>query len=310
MARSKRPPRRDIYQEVTDTILGYLEEGVVPWRNPIRRAGGGGLPKNLTTGKPYRGINTFLLAMTAWAHGYASEYYLTFNQAKKLGGQVRKGEKGTLVIFWKQYVKEDAETKQEVTLPVLRHYVVFNASQVDGVEPPDGVASTAGQGAFVPIAEAEKIVQGYRDPPEIVHVFGRAAYLPRLDRIEIARPEEFESPESYYGTLNHELCHSTGVSRRLARGIGETLAPFGSPDYSNEELVAEFGSAFLCAAAGISPPTIEQSAAYIDGWRKKLRDDKKLVIQAAGQGQRAADYILGGEDIEGQDCPVGPNREP
>ena len=118
-------------------------------------------------------------------------------------------------------------------------------------------------------------------------------YLPKVDMVRIAAPDRFQTRESYYATLFHELAHSTGHKSRLNRGLGEQLAPFGSADYSKEELVAEMGSAFLCAAAGISPPTIEQSAAYIDGWRKKLRDDKKLIVQAAGQGQKASDYVLG-----------------
>ncbi|MCA9068060.1 MAG: DNA primase, partial [Planctomycetaceae bacterium] len=113
------------------------------------------------------------------------------------------------------------------------------------------------------------------------------------DTIEIAEPARFESRESYYATLFHECVHSSGHSKRLDRGLDTRLAPFGSPDYSREELVAEMGAAFLAAASGISPPTIEQSAAYIDGWRKKLTDDKKLVIAAAGAAQRAADWILG-----------------
>lgn len=125
------------------------------------------------------------------------------------------------------------------------------------------------------------------------HISSAAMYLPSTDTIRIAAPERFETRESYYATLFHELSHSTGHKSRLNRDLGEEVSPFGSPDYSKEELVAEMGSAFLCAASGISPPTIEQSAAYIDGWRKKLKDERRLVVQAAGQGQRAADHILG-----------------
>jgi antirestriction protein ArdC len=113
------------------------------------------------------------------------------------------------------------------------------------------------------------------------------------DSVQIPKQERFESAESYYATLFHELAHSTGHSKRLDRGLDKKLAPFGSSDYSKEELVAELGAAFLAATAGISPPTIEQSAAYIDNWRKKLRGDKKMIVQAAGAGQRAADHILG-----------------
>ncbi|QDV71883.1 ArdC family protein [Botrimarina mediterranea] len=284
-------PKRDLYQEVTDKILKLLDQGVPPWRQPITSADGPGLPTSFGTKKPYRGINLFLLAITSWAHDYASNYWLTFNQAKQLGGKVRKGEKGSPVLFWKQHATKDRESGEDVTIPVLRHYVVFNADQVEGL--PKAETPSAEPREFVPLEAAARIVKEYRDPPVIELRGNRACYLPREDRVEIADPLRFESTESFFATLFHELAHSTGHPKRLARDLGDTPSVFGSPDYGNEELVAEMGSAFLCAAAGISPPTIEQSAAYLEGWRKSLRADKKLVIAAAGQGQRAADHILG-----------------
>ncbi|QDV73810.1 ArdC family protein [Botrimarina mediterranea] len=287
-------PRRDIYQEVTNRILELLETGVAPWRQPIKRsANGDGMPKSLSTGKNYRGINVFLLAMTSWAHGYESDYWATFNQVTKQQGKVKKGEKSTLVVFWKQAATKDKESGEEITIPVLRHYNVFNAEQCEGVEAPDQNADGGDAEPFKPIEEADRIVTSYPGGPLVMHTGSAAMYLPKTDTVRIAAPERFETRESYYATLFHELSHSTGHKSRLNRGFDEAPAPFGSPDYSKEELVAEMGSAFLCASAGISPPTIEQSAAYIDGWQKKLKDDKKLVVQAAGQGQRAADHILG-----------------
>lgn len=285
-------PRRDLYQEVTDRILELLDWGVAPWRQPIKRSGvGDGTPRSLATGKSYRGVNVFLLAMTSWAHGFESSYWATFNQVSKQGGKVRKGEKATLVLFWKQAATIDRDSGEEITVPVLRHYNVFNAEQCEGVAAPDLVEADAGAEPFVPLERAEAIVAGYPDGPGVTHAGSRAMYLPTIDLVRLPAPEWFVDRESYYATLFHELAHSTGHSKRLDRGLDEGPAPFGSPDYSKEELVAEMGSAFLCAAAGISPPTIEQSAAYIDGWRRKLRDDKKLVVQAAGQGQRAADHV-------------------
>lgn len=287
-------PKRDIYQEVTDKILDYLDSGALPpWRQPIRGgAGGGGFPKSLATGKPYRGLNVFLLAITSWLKGYSSDYWLTFNQAKKLGGSVRKGEESTLVVFWKLYAKRDQETGKEQRLPVLRHYRLFSADQVEGIVPPD--AHTEEDPAeFEPLEAAERIVAGFTDPPTIEHAGHAACYYPSTDKVRIAPPERFVPPEAYYATLFHEFAHATGHPRRLNRERGPDAHQFGSPDYSREELVAEFGGAFLCAAAGISPPTIEQSAAYIAGWRKRLGEEKKLLVQAAGQGQRAADCVLG-----------------
>lgn len=251
------------------------------------------MPKSFSTGKNYRGINVFLLAMTSWAKGYESDYWATFNQVTKNKGKVKKGEKSTLVVFWKQATTRDKESGEEITIPVLRHYNVFNAEQCEGVVAPDQQTNEEVSEPFVPIEEADRIVTSYAGGPLVMHAGSAAMYLPSTDTVRIAAPDRFETRESYYATLFHELAHSTGHKSRLNRDLGEKVSPFGSRDYSKEELVAEMGSAFLCAASGISPPTIEQSAAYIDGWRKKLKDDKKLVVQAAGQGQRAADHILG-----------------
>jgi len=145
MAKGRPPPsriagrkqRRDIYQEVTDRILELLDAGTVPWLDPIRRGGGDGWPKNLQSGKHYRGINVFLLAVRAMQSGFSSDYWLTFKQAKAKGGNIRKGESSSLVVFWKQVEKEDKETGEQIKLPVLRHYNVFNAEQCEGLEPPD-----------------------------------------------------------------------------------------------------------------------------------------------------------------------------
>jgi antirestriction protein ArdC len=135
--RDETPTRRDLYQEVTDKILALLDQGVPPWRQPITTADGPGMPTSFGTKKPYRGINLFLLAITSWAHDYASNYWLTFRQAKELGGSVRNGEKGSLVLFWKQHATKDRQSGEDVTIPVLRHYVVFNADQVEGLPKPD-----------------------------------------------------------------------------------------------------------------------------------------------------------------------------
>lgn len=286
----------DIYQAVTDRILEMLEKGTAPWRHPIRGGPGGGWPKNLDPGKPYRGINVFLLAVTAWAKGYGSAFWLTFRQAAARGGAVKKGERASMVVFWKQHETTDKTSGEPLKIPVLRYYSVFNAEQCDGVAPPDAPPET--DTVFEPIAEAEKIVAGYAGGPAIEHGGSRAFYRPLSDLVRIPEPVRFVDRESYYATLFHEMAHSTGHSKRLDRGLDEDLAPFGSPDYSKEELVAEMGAAFLAAAAGISPPTIEQSAAYIAGWSRKLRDDKKLIVSAAGAGQRAADWVLGATSPE------------
>lgn len=288
----------DVYKSVTDQILAALERGTVPWRNPILGRKAAGLPRNLESGKTYRGTNVFLLALVAWSEGYESPHWLTFRQARARGGNVKKGEKSTIVIFWKQLTIEDAETKATKIVPMLRYYRVFNIEQCDGIVAPVAVAPVPPT-PFSPIEEAEKIVTGYHGP-RVTHGGSVASYKPLLDEIRIPEPGRFVTAEDYYATFFHEMIHSTGHSSRLNRGIDSNLAPFGSPDYSREELVAEMGAAFLGARAGIVPSIIENTAAYIQGWIKQLRDDKRLVVQAGGNAQKAADFVLGTTEPAGE----------
>jgi antirestriction protein ArdC len=282
----------DLYQTVTDQIVAMLESGVVPWRSPILGRSKAGHPRNLNTGKQYRGVNIFLLAFTAFAKGYGSSYWLTFNQARGRGGNVRKGEKSSMVVFWKQYETADKQTGEPVKVPVLRYYNLFNAEQVEGVEIPDAVKFEPVD--FKPIEEAEKLAAGYLAGPALTHDGGQQAYYrPSSDSVHLPEKTRFASVEEYYSTLLHELSHSTGHSSRLDRKLDTQLRAFGSPDYGKEELIAEMSAAFLCSHAGIQPAVIENQAAYLSGWLKQLKSDKKLVISAAGQAQRAADWIRG-----------------
>ena len=288
------PMAFDLYQTITDKIISLLDQGTVPWRRPIRRtAAGDGFPKSMATGKPYRGINVFLLAATSWIKGYDSSYWATFNQVKETNASVRKGEKSTLVVFWKEWTVEDKNNGEEKKVPLLRHFNVFNAEQCEGLKAPDAIVIDGPPPPpFVPLDECERIIAGYANPPTIEHGGSRACYLPREDKIEIAKPERFVSGEDYYATLFHEVAHSTGHERRLNRQEG-MASLFGDENYSKEELVAELGAAFLAATAGISPPTIDNAAAYIRGWSKAFKEDKKLIVSAAGAAQRAADHVLG-----------------
>jgi antirestriction protein ArdC len=282
----------DLYQTVTDQIVAMLETGVVPWRSPILGRSSAGHPKNLNTGKRYRGVNVFLLAFTAYAKGYGSSYWMTFNQAKDRGGNVRKGEKSSLVVFWKQYETTDKQTGEPVKIPVLCYYNVFNAEQIEGVAIPDAVKFEPLD--FKPIEEAEKIAAGYAGGPPVAHDGGQQAfYRPSTDTVHLPAKMRFASVEEYYATLFHELSHSTGHSSRLDRKRDTAPQPFGSADYGKEELVAEMSAAFLCSQAGIQPSVIDNQAAYLSGWLTQLKSDKKLVISAAGQAQRAADWICG-----------------
>ncbi|HEY4364920.1 MAG TPA: zincin-like metallopeptidase domain-containing protein [Bryobacteraceae bacterium] len=281
----------DLYQTVTDRIVAMLDKGVVPWRSPILGRSSAGHPKNLESTKPYRGVNVFLLAFTAWAEGYESSYWMTYNQAKAKGGSIKKGEKASAVVFWKQYETIDKETGKAAKVPVLRYYNVFNASQCDGIEVPDAVPFTPT--VFNPIEAADDVVKGYAGGPSIEHGGSQAFYRPYSDAVRLPEPSRFVSSEEYYSTLFHELAHSSGHSSRLDRGLDSEPKPFGSPDYCKEELIAETAAAFLCGHAGIVPAVIENQAAYLNGWLKQLKADKRLIVTAAGAGQKAADWIRG-----------------
>jgi antirestriction protein ArdC len=279
----------NVYEIITERILGKLEEGTVPWRKPWQ-GGEAGMPRNLVTGQPYRGINVFLLA----AAGYESPYWLTFRQARQRGGSVRAGEHGTPVVFWKWHhaQEQDAENgRNRRRIPFLRYYTVFNVSQCDGVFVP--VTSMPPQRELSPIQRCEEVVAGMPDAPVIESGRTRAAYLPGRDRIIMPPRSAFESAEGYYATLFHELVHSTGHERRLSRPAVMDTAAFGSHAYSKEELVAEMGAAFLCGYTGIEATTLENAASYIDSWLRVLRGDSRMVVQAATHAQKAADLILG-----------------
>ncbi|MEW6775056.1 MAG: ArdC-like ssDNA-binding domain-containing protein [Bdellovibrionota bacterium] len=273
-----------VYEIITDRIIEQLEKGVAPWRKPWNAEQG--FPRNLVTGKPYRGVNVFLLH----AAGFESPYFLTFKQARQLGGHVRKGERGLPVIFWNWIEKESRERPGEIeTIPFLRYYTVFNVSQCEGVQAPQENRARTHE----PIRACEEIAKGYRNGPEVIHGKTQAAYHPYFDMVFMPSPEAFTTGEEYYGTLFHELTHSTGHESRLARQSFNETASFGSYSYSKEELVAEMGAAFLCGMAGISPAVIRNQAAYLKNWIDALRGDSRLAIQAAAQAQKAADLILG-----------------
>lgn len=267
-----------VYEIVTDKILESLDRGTVPWRKPWSA----GIPRNAASNRPYSGVNSILLGMSP----YRDQRWLTYKQAAQLGGNVRKGERSSLITFWKQLKVADGKTEESTkTIPMLRYFNVFNVDQCDGLNLEPLQANDV-----EPIAAAQSIVDGMPSPPSISRDGGdRAYYVPSADSIHMPAVNNFNGAGEYHSTLFHELAHSTGHATRLDRESLETPAPFGSPIYSKEELVAEFGAAFLCAQAGIDN-TLDNSASYIAGWSKALRADKRLVITAASQGQKAADY--------------------
>lgn len=271
-----------VYEIVTQKILESLENGEVPWHKPWKSLYNVRLPHNLVSKKGYRGINIFLLAFTP----YDSPYWLTFNQCKKFGGKVKKGEKSTQIVFWKIYDKE-VEVNGENELQkryILRYYNVFNTEQCEDLDL-SKVENNVDQIDFNPIKECETIVENMPHCPTI-KTGSRASYNRASDEVTMPKKESFESEEEYYCTLFHELAHSTQHIGRLDR------AKEKSHDYSKEELVAEMTSAMLCGVAGIENKVIDNSAAYVKNYSKQFKDNIKMVVEAAQKAQKAADYIL------------------
>lgn len=282
----------DVYSIVTEQILKQMEQGTTPWRKPWTALA----PANLVSKKPYRGINVFLLAY----QGYGSQFWMTFNQAKQLGGTVKKGEHSTMVVFWKpsKYTKRNEETGEDESRNslLLRYYRVFNLLQTEGLErflPKNTAASQD------PIEAADKLLAGYKNPPAFERSI-RAAYSPERDTLFMPDKHLFASIQEYYSTLFHETVHSTGHPSRLDRFVASENRIFGSESYSKEELIAELGAAMLCGLSGIQN-TVENSAAYLQHWMKRLKDDSKLLVQAASAAQKACDRIIGEEAKNGEE---------
>lgn len=272
------------YERITETIIERMEQGDIPWRKPW--AASAGMPRNIR-GTAYRGINVWLLASL----GYASPTFLTFKQAKQKGGSVRKGEKGCPVVFWKQLEITDKESGEAKRIPMVRGYTVFNVAQCDFVADPHAPEETE-RPSIPPIEVADKLVANYASAPDVQHGGGRACYSPVQDSVRMPERDSFETSEFYYSVLFHELGHSTGHRTRLARDGVTNHAAFGDHTYAREELVAEFTASYLCGVAGIERrETIDNTAAYLQSWTRKLRQDSKALVTAASQAQRAADWI-------------------
>lgn len=272
----------DIYSAVTERIIQQLEQGVIPWSKPWTGIQSGAVSG--TTGKPYSLLNQMLLEKPG--------IYYTFNQVQKLGGHIRKGEKSSMVVFWKQLPvkqqnKQTGET-EEVLIPMLRYYSVFHISQCEGLK------ETAVQTAEEPQnAKADEIIRNYiqKSGVTIVHQKGdEAFYSPSRDSVTLPLTEQFTSPEEYYSTVFHELSHSTGHRSRLNRL--KATAHFGSTEYSKEELIAEINAAALMNYAGLETGgSFRNSAAYIQSWLSVLKNDKHMIVSASSAATKAFEYI-------------------
>lgn len=271
-----------VYELITKTIIEMLDKGVIPWHRPWKVR----MPVNLVSGKPYRGINILMLSFSS------SPYWLTERQAERLGGSVKKGEEGLPVVYW-NWIKVKGKDGKDKNVPFLKYHTVYNPNQCENIPIPNDSRIE-----FNPILECERVIDEMPDKPIITFGGDSACYITSRDLVCVPNREHFENKEEFYSTMFHELVHSTGNEKRLDRkSISEPHA-FGSETYSNEELVAELGSSFLCGITGIGNMTMQNQAGYIGGWLQRLKDDKKLIVLAASQAQKACDFIRGGQNIE------------
>ena len=294
MNQSESKPQIDVYSIVTNRIIELLEAGTVPWHKPWIEAG---LPQNLISKRPYRGINLLLLNSL----DYKQNLFLTWKQLKTISASVKKGERGSVVIYSKTIEAKEKGTKPKY---ILRYYKVFNIEQCNDI--PKAFIPEAEEKHNEPILECQSIISTMKEAPKIVHKKGEAFYVPSEDYINIPKITSFEKSESYYGTLFHELIHSTGHEKRLNRKEVANNTAFGSEMYSQEELVAEMGACYLNSYSGISSGEIDNNAAYIKSWLNVLKGDKSIVIKAASKAQQAVEYILNvnqsvTEEIQGID---------
>lgn len=283
----------DIYTRVTNKIIADLEKGGLTWNLPWN--GAPALPRR-HNGTPYQGINILLLWGAASENGYANPLWMTYRQAMELGGQVRKGSKGETVVYTstirpksEPLVDEDGTVWHSLDEEkrFLKAYTVFNVDQIDELPPHYYVLP---QNNRTPVERDETLDAFFSATgASVVHGGSRACYVPRTDNIHMPCIDAFRNTESYYAVLAHEMTHWTRHPSRLDRDFGQKR--FGDNGYAVEELVAEIGAAFLCAALEITPETREDHAAYIESWLEVLRDDKRAIFQAASHAQRAVTYL-------------------
>jgi antirestriction protein ArdC len=275
------------YEKITNKILGALNEGRIPWKRTWNN-----IPANAITKHQYSGINLLLLAVS----DYSSPYFLTYNQAAAVGGNVKRGEHGHTVVFWKlleKHVEVDGEQRIK-RIPLLKTYTVFNLEQCENIDMEKFNAAKENAA----LEDPEAVIDNYlmNAGPKLEFRGYRPCYRPLVDVVEMPDKKFFMTSEAYYSVMFHELTHSTGHKSRLDRHDAAGHY-FGSESYSLEELVAEIGSAFLCSKAGIESVT-ENTKAYIQSWIAALRNDPRMIVYAAGKAQRAVDRILGTAEVE------------
>jgi len=284
--------RKDIYERVTAKIVSDLERGVRPWNQPWQTGSDNRVHRPIRhNGLPYSGVNILMLWSAALERGFESSQWMTFRQAQELTGHVRKGEKGSLVVYANRILKtatnaSGEEVEQEI--PFLKGYAVFNVDQIDGL-PPQYYTKPAPQ-FTEPVQRLEHAEKFFRATgADIRERGGRAFYSPSDDFIQIPPIDAFPNAEEFYSTLSHEATHWTKGPNRLVRDFGRKS--WGDAGYAVEELVAELGAAFLCADLELTSEVREDHACYINSWLKVLKDDKRAIFSAASHAQRAVDFL-------------------
>ena len=255
---------KQVYEKVNEKIMDLISKGTMPWEMTWE---GSTLPINLASNTQYRGINVWMLSATAMFNGYPHNQWLTFNQTRKLGGAVKKGEKASFVVFAKRIEKKGQDNVPEDerdSFFLYQYYNVFNVAQCDGITPIENKVREN-----TPLEEAEAIVAGYKNKPEIIRGEYSPCYSPLNDKVFMPTIDAFTSSEEYYGALFHELAHSTGHESRMNRDLAGKM---DKTSYSKEELIAEFTASYLRAMTGIATPVADaNSASYIDGWSEKTK---------------------------------------
>ena len=298
MARSRpRPPaggdRTSLYEEITSRIVAELEAGRLPWVQPWDSSAVAAplaVPSNAATGRAYSGINVLILWGAVVRHGFSCQSWLTFRQALALGGHVRKGERGTMVVYADRFVPDDERRRardmgeEAQAIPFLKRFTIFSTDQCEGLPQDLGTAPPpVPEGSILPQVEALIRASG----ADLRLGGDQAFYSPDLDYVQVPRPEAYFEPINWHRTALHELGHWTGHGSRLARDLS---GRFGTKKYAQEELVAEMTAAFACATLGISPTV--RHADYIGAWLEVLREDSRAVVRAASAASRAAEYLL------------------
>jgi antirestriction protein ArdC len=295
MATTSNSKRTDIYSRVTSHIIEELERGTRPWLKPWNAEHAvGRITRPLRhNGQKYSGINIITLWMSAEMSGFVSPFWLTFNQCRELGAFVKKGEHGSPVVYASKFTKKDktdAGDEIEQEIPFLKEYTVFNADQVEGL--PSYFYELAKAVQTQPLQRIEQAERFFANTKADIRYGGnRAYYAFEADYVRMPPFETFRDAESHAATLAHELTHWTRHTSRLNREFGRKR--FGDEGYAIEELVAELGSAFLCADLAITPEVREDHASYIESWLKVLKDDKRAVFSAASHASKAVDFLHG-----------------